>query len=190
MKFLITLLLLMNMNFLVYPADLDKERAAILEIDKQWASAAAEGRDVERIISFWSDDAKIFAPGMSLIEGKTAIRQFVQNGLATPGFSIRWNTIEVVVSRDGSMAYATGTNRTTLNDPQGKKVRSMVKQLPCGGRNQGLGNVSSISGTMTPKKLPNNSLQRTITACASLDREFAPLIPTAVPPSGTAPIKR
>jgi ketosteroid isomerase-like protein len=122
MRILFTLLLLMNMTLLVYAADLDKERATILEIDKQWAAATAEGRDVERIISFWADDAKIFAPGMPVIEGKTAIRQFVQNSLATPGFSIHWNTVEVVVSSDGSMAYATGTNQTTLNDPQGKKV--------------------------------------------------------------------
>ena len=122
MRFAIMLFVLMNMMLSVYAADLDKERATIIEIDKQWATVAAEGRDVERIISFWADDAKIFAPGMPLIEGKTAIRQFVQNSLATPGFSIRWNTIEVVVSPDGSMAYATGSNQTTLNDPQGKKV--------------------------------------------------------------------
>ena len=122
MRILITLFLLMNMQFAIYAADLDKERSTILEIDKQWATATAEGRDVELIISFWADDARIFAPGMPLIEGKTAIRQFVQKSLATPGFSIRWNTIEVVVSHDGSMAYATGTNQTTLNDPQGKKV--------------------------------------------------------------------
>lgn len=122
MRFLITLFLLMNMKVPIYAADLDKERATIIEIDKQWATVAAEGRDVERIISFWADDAKIFAPGMPIIEGKTAIRQFVQNSLATPGFSIRWNTIEVGISPDGSIAYATGTNQTTLNDPQGKKV--------------------------------------------------------------------
>ncbi len=123
MRFLIiTVLLLINMMLPVYATDLNKERDTILEIDKQWAAATAEGRDVEGIISFWADDAKIFAPGMPVIEGKTAIRQFVQNSLATPGFSIHWNTIEVVVSGDGSMAYATGTNQTTLNDPQGKKV--------------------------------------------------------------------
>ena len=78
MRLLITLLVLVNMTLAVYAADLDKERATILEIDKQWAAATAEGRDVDRIISFWADDAKIFAPGMPLIEGKTAIRQFVR----------------------------------------------------------------------------------------------------------------
>jgi ketosteroid isomerase-like protein len=32
------------------------KNAAILETDKQWADATAEGRDIERIISFWTDD--------------------------------------------------------------------------------------------------------------------------------------
>lgn len=122
MRFLTILFLLVNINFAAYAVDLDKERATILEIDKQWATAVAEGRDVEHILSFWADDAKIFAPGTPLIEGKTAIRQFVQNSLAMPGFRLQWNTNEVVISSDGSFAYATGTNQTTLNDSQGKKV--------------------------------------------------------------------
>lgn len=73
MRFLITLFVLMMMKVSIYAADLEKERATIIEIDKQWATVAAEGRDVKRIISFWADDAKIFAPGMPVIEGKTAI---------------------------------------------------------------------------------------------------------------------
>jgi ketosteroid isomerase-like protein len=101
-------------------AKLDRE--AILEIDKHWARAALEGRDIEYILSFWSDDAKVFVPGQPVIIGKTAIRQFIQNSLAMPGFSIRWETSEVVVSADGSLAYATGTNKMTVNDSQGKKI--------------------------------------------------------------------
>src|SRR5262245_40770047 len=88
----------------------------LLRLTREWARAAADGRDIEHIISFWSDDAKIFAPRLPLIIGKEAIRQFVQNSLAMPGFSISWVTSEVVVSSDGSFAYATGTNQTTLND--------------------------------------------------------------------------
>jgi ketosteroid isomerase-like protein len=118
----ITAFILFCIIFPVHAADLDKERAAILETDKQWASAAAEGRDVDHIVSFWADDARIFAPGMPVIAGKEAIRQFVQKSLATPGFSIHWDTTEVIVSSDGSLAYATGTNQTTFNDAQGKKV--------------------------------------------------------------------
>jgi ketosteroid isomerase-like protein len=101
---------------------LDKEREVILETDRQWARAAADARDIEHIISFWSDDAKIFAPGLTAIIGKEAIRQFVQNSLATPGFTITWVTTEVVVSSDATFAYATGTNQTTVDDPEGRKI--------------------------------------------------------------------
>ena len=129
MRWLMTVFLLISVTLRVYGKDLEKERASILETDKQWASAVAEGRDVDHIVSFWADDAKIFAPGMSLVEGKEAIRQFVQNSLATPGFSIRWATTEVFVSSDGAFAYATGTNQTTLNDPQGRKITIQGKAV-------------------------------------------------------------
>ena len=102
--------------------DLQKEREAILETDREWARVAAAGRDIERIISFWSDDAKIYAPGIPAIVGKEAIRQFVQSSLAMPGFSISWVTTEVVVSNDGMFGYATGTNQTTLKDSEGKNI--------------------------------------------------------------------
>jgi ketosteroid isomerase-like protein len=118
----ITALILFCIIFPVHAADVDKERAVILETEKQWSTAAAEGRDVDLIVSFWADDARVFAPGMPVIVGKEAIRQFVQKSLATPGFTIHWNTAEVIVSGDSSFAYATGTNQTTFNDSQGKTI--------------------------------------------------------------------
>lgn len=118
----LTALILMHCFHPLHAADVAKERAAILETDKQWASAVAEGHDIDHIVSFWADDAKLFAPGMPVVIGKDQIRQFVQNSFATPGFSIRWETTDVIVSSDGSLAYATGTNETTFNDPQGKKI--------------------------------------------------------------------
>src|SRR5262245_2989802 len=124
-----TVFLLINLLCPIYGADLDDERAAILKTDKEWANAAAEGRDVDRIVSFWTDDARVFAPGMPLIVGKQAIRQFVQNSLATPGFSIHWETTDVVVSSDGSLAYTTGTNETTVNDEQGKQIKIQGKAV-------------------------------------------------------------
>ena len=102
--------------------NLDKEREAIIETDREWSRAAAEARDVEYVVSFWSEDAKIFAPMLPLISGKDAIRLFVQNSFALPGFSISWTTTDIVVSPDGSFAYATATNETTFNDPEGKRI--------------------------------------------------------------------
>jgi ketosteroid isomerase-like protein len=115
-------LILMLIGMPVYCVDLEKERTAILDMDKSWSAAASEGLDVNLIVSFWAEDATLFPPGMPAIAGKEAIRKFVQDSYAMPGFSIQWVTEQVVVSSDGSMAYGTGTNQTTFDDPQGKKI--------------------------------------------------------------------
>jgi uncharacterized protein (TIGR02246 family) len=101
--------------------NLEKEQQAILAQDKKWVEAA-QGKDIELIASFWSDDAVVYAPGLPPVVGKDAIREFVRHSQTVPGFSIRWNTIDVQLSDDGTLAYATGTNQTTYNDPDGKLV--------------------------------------------------------------------
>ena len=70
------------------PSDVEAE---IRRLDAEW-SRAAESRDVERAVSFWSDDAVVFPPGSPPVEGKAAIREFVTKSLQTPGFSISWKT--------------------------------------------------------------------------------------------------
>lgn len=92
----------------------------LLRTDREWAALASEGKDVERILSFWSDDATIAPPGVPLITGKAAIRTFVEQSLATPGFHIGWTPAQASVSGDGTMGYTTGTNTTTLPGPEGK----------------------------------------------------------------------
>ncbi len=42
--------------------DTDRARAELERVDAMWAAAAA-GRDVERIVSFWADDAIVIPPG-------------------------------------------------------------------------------------------------------------------------------
>ena len=106
----------------VFAADLNKERAAILRTDKEWAVAASEGRDVNRIVSFWADDATVYPPGQPAVSGKAAIREYVAKSLQIPGFHIQWETTYVGVSPDGLMGYATGTNQVSFNDSQGKQV--------------------------------------------------------------------
>ena len=93
----------------------------ILRLDGEW-SQAAQGRDVDRVVSFWADDATVFPPGRPPVVGKAAIREFVAKSFQTPGFSISWKTTGVVVSRSGDFAYGTGTNRVTFSGPDGREV--------------------------------------------------------------------
>ena len=96
-------------------------RSEILRLDADW-SRAAQDRDVERVVSFWADDAIVLPPGSPVVSGKAAIREFVAKSFQTPGFSISWTTTTVAVSRSGDVAYTTGTNRVAFSTPDGKQA--------------------------------------------------------------------
>lgn len=101
-------------------SNVERDKEALLRVDREWAAAAAEGKNVERIVSFWSDDATVFPAGAPIVQGKPAIRAFVQESLATPGFHISWRSDHASVSADGTLGYTTGTNALTVPGPDGK----------------------------------------------------------------------
>jgi uncharacterized protein (TIGR02246 family) len=100
------------------------ESRRLLERDAQWAAAAAEGRDVERILEFWTDDALVYPPGLPVVAGKAALRAYVQASLAIPGFQISWNSSDVRLSPDGQLAYLLGQNAVTAPGPSGQLTTS------------------------------------------------------------------
>ncbi len=109
--------------------DVEAERASLRQADQDWAATAAAGADVERIIAYWTDDAKVYPPGMPVVEGKAAIREFVAGSMQIPGFEVSWQPEEVIVSPDGQLGYTTGTNRFTAPDPQGNLVTTLGRYI-------------------------------------------------------------
>lgn len=99
--------------------DAAKESAALLARDVEWAGVASEGKDVDRIVSYWSDDAVVIPQGEATAEGKEAIRKFVAASLQVPGFKIHWVSDKVTFSPDGKLAYLRSTNQTTVPGPNG-----------------------------------------------------------------------
>ncbi len=102
--------------------DLKAEETAIMKTDSTWAALAAEGKEVEKIISYWSDDAIVLPPGQAAVKGKDALRKMVEDSKNIPGFSISWKSSEVHFSPDGKMAYMQGKNLVTMNDSTGNKI--------------------------------------------------------------------
>ncbi len=100
--------------------DIDRARAELERVDAMWAAAAAE-RDVERIVSFWADDAIVIPPGQLAIIGKDAIRDYVTASLKIPGFSIQWKTTRFTIARACDLAYGVGTNQVSFNDESGNR---------------------------------------------------------------------
>jgi ketosteroid isomerase-like protein len=98
--------------------DLDAERAKLMQVSRQWAQAVAGG-DLERILSFWADDAIVLAPDQPAIVGKDAIREFVRASQAIPGFSLTWEPERASVSSGADVGYLVERNRFTFTDADG-----------------------------------------------------------------------
>ncbi len=84
------------------------EQAKLLRRDAEWADLAFAGKDIEKILSYWSDDPVLIFPGQPVLEGKAAIRAYVTASLNTPGFKIHWVSEKPVFSPDGKLAYMRG----------------------------------------------------------------------------------
>jgi Ketosteroid isomerase homolog len=114
-------LALMVLPFLVFSCsqrDFDSaaEGQKLLRRDAEWADLATAGQDIEKIVSYWSDDAVLIFPGQPVLEGKAAIRAYVTASLNTPGFKIHWVSQKPVFSPDGKFAYMRGTDELTCRD--------------------------------------------------------------------------
>jgi ketosteroid isomerase-like protein len=99
--------------------DLNSEKARLLRRDAEWSAAASEGRDVELILSFWTDDAVVYPPGLPAIAGKNALREYVEGSMKIPGFRISWTTTDVTLSDDATLAYMFSRNTVQMNAPDG-----------------------------------------------------------------------
>lgn len=98
--------------------DLESERTALMQTSREWARVAASG-EPERILAYWSDDAVVMPPGQPAVAGKAAIREFVRQTSALPGFTITWEPERASVSDGGDVGYMIERNRVTLRDADG-----------------------------------------------------------------------
>lgn len=103
--------------------------AALLKRDATWADTAFAGTDVDKTVSYWSDDAVVIPPGQPIVEGRAAIRAFVSDSFHTPGFHIHWKSETPVFSPDGKVAYMRSTTSTTAPGPRGLPLTTVSRGI-------------------------------------------------------------
>ena len=101
------------------PADTANVHAMIRTADSAFAAAAA-AHDLEGSVTSLSADAIMFPPDQPPLVGRAAIREYMRESFATPGFSVSWTTDTVVASASGDMAYSFARSRYTFPGRSGK----------------------------------------------------------------------
>jgi ketosteroid isomerase-like protein len=111
------------------PFDAVGEGKKLAARDAAWANVSLEGKDIEKIVSYWTDDARVILSAQPVYDGKAAIRGFVTAALKMPGFKIHWVSEPPVFSADGTMAYLPGVVETTSADDRGVVTTAKSRAL-------------------------------------------------------------
>jgi ketosteroid isomerase-like protein len=102
-------------------ADVEAERAAILETDAQWG-AALTAKDPVAYSSFFAADAIVMPPHLPILVGADAISAWATESMAFPGFAVTWTTTSTEVAGSGDMGYTLGTFVFQMSLPDGSTL--------------------------------------------------------------------
>jgi uncharacterized protein (TIGR02246 family) len=101
---------------------------ALRDLDAQW-SAAAGAKDLDKTVSFYSDDAVVMPPNAPSATTKEAIRSAWKEMLTNPGAAISWKATKVEVAKSGDLACVSGTYEETTTDASGNPVKDRGKYV-------------------------------------------------------------
>jgi uncharacterized protein (TIGR02246 family) len=127
--FLCGYIALLSIAFAVTATAADtKIEQALRDLDAQW-SAAAAAKDLDKTVSFYSDDAIVMPPNASAARTKEAIRSAWKEVLTSPGSAVSWKAAKVEVAKSGDLACVSGTYEATTTDASGKAVNDHGKYV-------------------------------------------------------------
>ena len=99
----------------------DADVQAIRDTESRWNQDYA-AKDPDKISSRYADDAVLMVPGSAATTGKDAIRSAMQQMLADPAFSLKFEASKVDVAKSGDLGYTQGSYTLTITDPHTKQV--------------------------------------------------------------------
>jgi uncharacterized protein (TIGR02246 family) len=101
---------------------------AIRTASADWAKAA-QAKDLEKSLSYYTPNAILFAPKAPAIQGIENIRKAWQPMLATPGLQMSFTPTSVEVSRSADFGWEYGTYQTSATDKKGKTATETGKYI-------------------------------------------------------------
>jgi len=104
------------------------DERAIRDMAIEYNKAVA-AKDVEWIVSHYSDDASVLPSNQPIVTGKEPIRAYWTKSLAAPGLSATVQLVKVEVARTGDLAYTHGTYSWSAEGPKGQPLNDKGKYL-------------------------------------------------------------
>jgi ketosteroid isomerase-like protein len=105
-----------------------KNEKFLMELDRAWSKASV-AKDVDRIVSYYADDASMFPTNAPVAKGKAAIKKVWTELVNTPGFSLSWEPTTATASKGGDLGYTSGTYQFSMSGPDGKPLPDTGKYV-------------------------------------------------------------
>jgi ketosteroid isomerase-like protein len=102
--------------------DLKSEIANLMTVAMAYQDAA-KNMDVEKLVSFYTKDAKVIPPGGELIMGTEAIRKYMAGIKEMKNFQVIFQMPEINISETGGMGYSLSNIKLSFEDADGKFVK-------------------------------------------------------------------
>lgn len=93
--------------------DQQAEAEKLMELSRSWAKSVKE-KDVEKMLSYWAEDAMVMSPNEAAVVGQEALRGMVERSMKIEGFEINWEPQEAYVSKSGDLGYVIIKNYMTM----------------------------------------------------------------------------
>jgi ketosteroid isomerase-like protein len=133
------------------------DEATLRKLDEEWSKAAG-AKDIEKTVSFYSDDAIVLVPNSPLLKTKEQFRTLWTGMFSIPGFTGGWKPTKIEIARSGDLAYITGRYEINEVDAGGKPLTDTGNYLEIW-RKQADGNWKCIVDTFS-SDLPPPAAER------------------------------
>ena len=114
--------------FPTFAADMDANAKALVKLDDDWSKAAA-AKDVDKVASFYADDAIAYPPNEPAANGREAAKKVWAAYFAVPDFKISWKTTHAEMAKSGDLGFTAGTYEDSFKGPDGKMVSEKGKYV-------------------------------------------------------------
>ena len=104
------------------------DETTLRNLDADWSKAAG-AKDIDKTVSYYSDDALVMPSNSPVLQGKAAARAMWQAMFSMPGFGGGWKATKVEVAHSRDLGYVTGTYEISESDASGKPKTDRGKYL-------------------------------------------------------------
>jgi ketosteroid isomerase-like protein len=104
------------------------EKEELIKADKAW-SLAAKTNDMEKLWSFWEDEAIMLMSADMTLKGIEQIKRFTTQARTDPNFEISWEVQGAEVSEKADMGYTFGIGKMQRTSSTGELISTTKPYL-------------------------------------------------------------